>query len=412
MNQMAQQAQSLGLRVTAGALANAKLSWDEVPPDARLDEPAASDIRRLLSQMSRRGCDPILVAALWAKLDNRPLERALVAVDVLNQAILPLQDLFVAELRAAAQTLGAARPPPGELGIDLQAHRAQDLVAQHAVMASGRRTTDLLALAYDQDLSALYQLLLREDALIAQNATRESILAFAKLAALARLPTLASVYLDWLVRAVGWSPAAVELCETLFDAGVAHKIPSSMLSFLHRNDELPSPDPNDTASHILYRSHLSVGDHASAHRLMSMHNTQRPRWSSRSQQLDVVCAHLATLYGQSEGSLARVEAACEQQPLWRYGAKVRVIMAAARAPHRALAMYLAYLSNFGNDFDTGRSVLSLAPEDIKRDVARIICREAAYLPHDPAPWQLLGALVGNDAVGHEIDARIVQQTSW
>src|SRR6185369_4055455 len=101
---------------------------------------------------------------------------------------------------------GAARPSGGELGVDLNAHAARALIEQHALQPElGRTTTiELLALSYEQHLGALDELLRRDDDLLARPATRESIHAFARLAALARLPTLASVYLDWLVRGLGW----------------------------------------------------------------------------------------------------------------------------------------------------------------------------------------------------------------
>jgi hypothetical protein len=95
--------------------------------------------------------------------------------------------------------------------------------------------------------------------------------------------------------------------------------------------------------------------------------------------------------------------------LWRYAAKVRAIVAAARTPARALEMFHAYVGGFGNDYDTTFSVISLAPEQVKRDVARILCREAFYLPHEPAAWKLLGALAGNEAIATEIDARLKSQ---
>src|ERR1041385_428909 len=92
MNRIAERAGALGLVVTARALADARIDPDSAPRDARLTEPVAGDIKRILGQMARRGSDPELVRALWAKLDGRPLERALVAIDVLAQALWPPRD--------------------------------------------------------------------------------------------------------------------------------------------------------------------------------------------------------------------------------------------------------------------------------------------------------------------------------
>lgn len=411
MNRIAERAGALGLFVTANALAEAKIAPDTAPRDGRLVEPAAGDAKRILGQMARRGSDPALVGALWATLDGRPLERALVAIDVLAQAIWSPREPLLAELRAAASSLGAARPPAGEVGIDLNAHSASALIEQHARAPErvGRSTLELVALSYEQDLGVLDELSRRGDDLIAQSATKDSIRAFARLAALARLPTLASVYFDWLVRGLGWRVPALDLCEALFDAGVAHKIPGTAI----QPGDVPEREQRDLAEYLLYRSHLGVGDRDTANALLVQNMAQRARWiGPPSLRLDVVRAHLGTLYGHGDVTVARVEAACAQDRLWRYAAKVRAIIAAVRAPTRALDLYLADVTSFGTDFDGSFSVLSLAPESVKRDVARIVCREAFYLPHDPAPWKLLGVLGGfGAAIADEIDARLHSQAA-
>jgi hypothetical protein len=410
MNRIAERAGALGLFVTAKALADAKIDPDVAPRDARLTEPVAGDIKRILGQMARRGSDPALVGALWAKLGGRPLERALVAIDVLALAIWSPREPLLAELRAAASTLGAARPPGGEIGVDLNAHDARALVERHARQPELARATtvELMAHAYEQHLGALDELLRRNDDLVARPGTRDSVHAFARLAALARLPTLASIYFDWLVRGLGWREPALDLCETLFDAGAAHKIPGTAI----QPGDVPELEQRDLAEYCLYRAHLGVGDSDTANALLVHNMAQRPRWIRQpSLRVDVVRAHLGILYGHRDVTLARVETACAQDPLWRYGAKVRAMLAAKTAPARALELFHAYLAGFGNDFDGALAVVSLVPENVKRDVARILCREAFYLPHEPAPWKLLGLLFGAGApIADEIDARMRRQS--
>jgi len=409
MNRIAERAGALGLFATAKALADARIDPDVAPRDARLTEPAAGDLKRILGQMARRGSDPRLVAALWAKLGGRPLERALVAVDVLAQAIWSPREPLLAELRAAASTLGAARPTGGELGVDLNVHEARALMERHARRPElGQASTvELLAHAFEHHLGALDELSRRGDDLLARPATLDSIHAFARLAALARLPTLASIYFDWLVRGLGWRVPAVDLCEALFDAGAASRIPGTAI----QPGDVPELEQRDLAEYCLYRAHLGVGDSDTANALLVANMAQRPRWiRAPSLRVDVVRAHLGTLYGHGDVTLDRVEAACAQDPLWRYGAKVRTIVAAQRAPARAVELFHGYLAGFGNDFDSSLAVVSLVPEDVKRDVARILCREAYYLPHEPAPWKLLGLLFGVGApVADEIDARLRRQ---
>jgi hypothetical protein len=407
MNRIAERAGALGLFVTAKALADAKLDPDAAPRDARLTEAPAGDLKRLLGQMARRGSDPVLVAAVWKALDGRPLERALVAVDVLAQAIWPPGDPLLAELRLAAHGLGAARPPAGELGIDLNAHDAPALIERHARPARAHATViELMTHAYAQDLGALAELARRGDDLLARDATRDSIRAFARLAALARLPTLASVYADWLVRGLGWRAPAIDLCEALFDAGVSHKIPATAI----QPGDVPDAEQRDLAEYCLYRAHLGVGDTDTANALLVHHMARRPHWIAPSLRLDVVRAHLGTLYGHGDVTLARVETACADQPLWRYAAQVRAVVAARHAPARARDLFHAYLAGFGHDFATAFAVISLVPELVKRDVARILCREAFHLPHEPAVWRLIGLLFGvGEPIASELTARLHRQ---
>jgi len=408
MNKIAERAGSLGLFATANALAAAKIDPNAAPRDARLMEPVAKDVKRILGQMARRGSDPKLVRALWTKLEHRPLERALVAVDVLAQAIWSSRDPLYAELRAAAETLGDARPTDGAPGVDLNAHPATALIERHVPDRQQSSSVELFAQAYEQDLGAFHELHRRGDDLLAKPATRDSIHAFARLAALARLPSLASVYFDWLMRVLDVRTVGIDLCEALFDAGVPQKLPGDAV----QPRDVPEPVQRDVAEYCLYRAHLSVGDSDTANALLMQNLPQRPRWiGAPSLRLDVVRAHLGILYDHADVPLARVEAACEEESLWRYGAKVRAIVGAALAPARALELFHAHLAGFGNDFESTLAVVSLVPEPVKRDVARVMCREAFYLPHEPAPWKILGALFGvGDEINDEIDARLRDQS--
>lgn len=411
MNKVAERAGALGLFATANVLADAKLNPNEAPRDPRLAEPVAGDLKRLFAQMARRGNDPELVRAVFRALERRPLERALVAVDVLAQAIWPRNEPLVTELAIAARSLGTVRPKAGEVGIDLNVHSATYLIEQHARRPeiAAAATADLLVLAYEHHLGALDELHRRGDTLISQAGTCESIHAFARLAALAHLPTLASVYLDWLVRSVGWRVPVLDLCETLFDAGVPQYIPGTAI----QQGDVPENELRDTAEYLVYRAHISLGDYETANALLSQNMEQRPRWiGSPSLRVDTVRGHLGSLFGHSKDvGLPRIEIACMQDRLWRYGAKVRAIVATTRQPARAIEMVHAYIAGFGNDYDTIFSVISLGPEELKRDVTRVLVREAYYLPHEPSVWKLIAALAGKrKQVEDEIDARLRSQT--
>ena len=411
MNRISERAGALSLFATANALADAKIDPNMAPKDPRLTEKPAADVKRILGQMARRGHDPKLLGALYKKLENRPLERALVAIDVLAQAILSPRDPLLPQLRADAETLGDARPLAGDIGIDLNAHPAIALIERHAGSAAFERAsqTELLAYAYDQHLGVFAELRRRGDDLLAKPATRDSIRAFARLASLARLPTLASVYLDFLLRDLRCPDVALDLCEALFDAGVPHKIPGSAL----QAGESSELGQRDIAEYCTFRAHIAIGDTSTANALLLQNMELRPRWIGvPSPRVDVVRAHLGLLYDHGDVTLERIDAACTNEPLWRYGAMVRALVAARRAPTRARDLWHAYLGGFGNDFESTLAVISLVPEAVKRDVARFLCREAFHLPHEPAPWKLLGALFGLDEpIRDEIDARLRAQSA-
>ncbi|MBA3460770.1 MAG: hypothetical protein H0T46_12455 [Deltaproteobacteria bacterium] len=411
MNRISERAGALGLFATANALADAKIDPNMAPKDPRLTEKPGADIKRIFGQMARRGHDPQLVGALRAKLEKRPFERALVAVDVLAQSIWSPRDPLLAQLRADAETLGDVRPPANDVGIDLNAHPAVALLERFARTPEIGRAgeIELLAYAYEQHLGVFAELHHRGDDLLARQGTRDSIQAFARLASLARLPTLASIYFDFLQRGLSWPEVAFDLCETLFDAGVPHKIPGSALQGV----DVSKREQRDVAEYCALRAHIALGDTGSANALFLQSMEQRPRWSGMSSpKVDVVSAHLGLLYDHGESALARVEAACTVEPLWRYAAMVRAIVASKRAPNRARELWHAHLAAFGNDFDCTFTVIRLVPEAVKRDVARFLCREAFHLPHEPAPWKLLGALFGvDDAVRDEIEARLGAQSA-
>ena len=417
MNPLIAKAQAQGLLATAAVLAKAPPALIDpaaAPPDARLVEPPATQPKRILAQMARRGLDPALVRALWPTFESRPLERALFAADVLEQALFPTGDALVEELIAAARQLGAARSADGSLGVDLNRHSAAALIAALARDPSlpRRPIADLLALAYEFDLGALDELLRRRDPFVAKPDVRTSIHAYARLLALAHLPSLASVYFDWLSRPLGWRAAALDLCETLFDAEVPQKIPGDAI----RKGDVADAELNDIAEYLVYRTYLALGDPGRAQALARQQLTEREAvLGSPSLRLDVVRAHLGAIFRQGGMPLGRVEQACAHDRLWRYAAHVRAVVAIATQPERALQLYHDYLTGFGNDFGCGYDVLAASPEPLKRDLARLLAREAFHLPHERAPWKLLTMVLGDRTAVHaaatEIDARLRAQAA-
>jgi hypothetical protein len=189
-----------------------------------------------------------------------------------------------------------------------------------------------------------------------------------------------------------------------------HKLPGNSI----QPGDVPDDKLQDTAEYLTYRSHISVGDLDTANALLTQQMEQRPRWiGAPSLQLDAVRGHLGTLYGHSSDvTLPRLEIICAHDRLWQYAARVRAIVAAKRQPAHALEMFHTCVGSFGNDYAMSYAVLLVAPEQVKRDIARILAREAFYLPHEPSVWKLLGVLAGvGDPVAAEVDARLRSQAA-
>ena len=420
---LASLARARGLPATATLLERfampALLDTRAAPADARLGEPPHQLPKRVLGQMARRGLAPSLVRAIWTWLTNRPLERALVAIDVLAGALLaPDDEALAAELRAAASTLGALRPPPGEVALDLNAHPAVALVERFARDPSlqSRAEADLLALSYDFHLGALDELARRRHALVRADETQESIRAFGRLLHLAHLPTLASVYLDWLSRPLGHRRAALDLCETLFDARQPAKIPGDAV----RPGDVPDADEHDLAQYLVCRIQLALGNTEEGWAVCEDNLSRRDRrLGPLRDRLAVARAHLGTLAGARPIPLATVAAACKRDKSWRYAAYVRAVVAAAELPPTSpqpLQLAHDYVTGFGNDAAFWRDLVAVVPASapLRADAVRILAREAAALPHDPSVWRALALLIGGSGGAapplREIAARVAAQS--
>ena len=419
---LAAAARARGLGETAAILdgLNAPQLLDErrLPADPRLVEPPHDSPKRLLPQLARRGLDPAIVRPLFAWLDGRPLERALVAVDVLARSLLPAGDAFAAELGRAAATLGELRPPPSEVALDLNAHPAGALVARFArtPALATRPVAELLVRSYDFDLGALDALVLGNHALVQDASTHESIRAFGRLLSLARLPSLASLYLDWVSRPLGYRRAALDVCETLFDVGEPGKIPGDAI----RPGDFRDADVEDTAAYVICRMHTALDE------MQLGWTTCDDNWKARTaagppgDRLLVARAHLGTMAGARPFSLDAVLAAAKRDDAWRYGAHVRAVVAAAQLPaasKQPLQLAHDYVTGFGNDVVFWRELVAVVPPSapLRADALSLLAREAAALPHEPAVWRALVLLIagarGAEPALREIDARLRAQAA-
>jgi len=373
------------------------LDATRVPADPRFAEPPHELPKRVLSQMARRGLDPLLVRAIWAWLAGRPLERALVAVDVLARSLVAADDPLRDELGAAAATLGELAPPRGEVGIDLNAHPASALVDKLArdPALEARATADLLVLSYDFHLGAIDALARREHPMLRDPEVHESMRAFGRVLSLAHLPTLASVYLDYLSRPLGYRRAALDLCETLFDAGEPRKIPGDGI----RPGDVDAAEVSDVAEYLVYRIHHAVGRADEGWVVCEQNQAQRnPSLGPPRDRLLVARAHLGTLAGERPVPLAAVDAAGARDRTWRYAAHVRAVVAAAQLPttsRQPLQLAHDYVTGFGNELGFWHELVTVVPPSapLRADALTLLAREAAALPHDPATWSALVLLI-------------------
>ncbi|HEY7957349.1 MAG TPA: hypothetical protein VII38_18710 [Polyangia bacterium] len=395
----------------------------EVPPDARLTAAPSDDPLERIGQLARRGLDPAVIPSVLRWLGARRLERALVAWDVLSGSLLPLGDPLVGELNAclgALPDLFPARSAPGRPGIDLHRTSAAQLIARYAKRAELEQasTVELLVAVHDFDLAAIAELQRRGDPLPRRPGTVASLRALAAALHLAHLPTLASLYLDFLVRALGERASALELCETLFDAGAPERIPGDAI----RKGDLPERELRDAAEYLVYRSWHALGEGEKARALMVENGIGGPReLGPDDARVRLVRAHLDALAGQRALPVAWVARSAAQAPLWRYAQRVRLVVTAAAAPPaspRPLELLHGYVSAFGSDRAVWSESLQVAPQAAgwrKRSV-HLLGREARALPHEPSLWLTLAQVACTDRAAldrarAELDERLRAQSA-
>ncbi len=383
-----------------------------LPADPRFSYPAYQAPDEILGQMTRRGLDPALVSALLSAWAERPLERALVAWDALHRSLLPIGDPLLIELRAAVRPLRAFATGR-ELSLDR--HPAGELIAALAPALTGAHEVELLAFAFEHRLAALAELERRNDPLVRKPGTFDSLRAFAGLLHLARLPSLASVYLDFASRALGHRPAALDLCEALFDAETPQAIPGDAI----RRGDVPEAHLTDVGEYLVYRTWLALGQWQKAHALCEDNLAKRdPGLPPLSTRLIAVRAHLAALAGERPIPLAVVDAAVDADPLWRHGSCCRLVVTAALSPPasaRPFERLHDHLASFGPDFRAWSEALLVAPREAgwREQSLRLLAREALHLPHDPGLYRLLVMCSGTQPeisrAGEEIDERLRSQ---
>ncbi len=366
----------------------------EFPNDPRLTLAPHDDTLEVMRQMARRGLQPALVRPLLDWLANRPLERALLAWDLLATTLVPDAELL-AELRRAVAPFKEVLPAPGCACIDLNAHRAESLIP--AGLEDGDEIS-LFALANEFSLTALAELERRKDPLPRKTGVLISVRAIGRVLHLAHAPTLGAIYLDYQARTLGFRPAAHDLCELMFDASAAARLPPDGV----QPGDLPPDLISDYAEYLTYRSYLGQVEAKQLHGLIQRNLAARPPlMPAPSVQLSVVRAHVCALARQPPPLPPEaLDQICNDNKLWRYAARVRVVIKAALSPPRSplpLAALHDYLTAFGNDRETAYEALLVGPADAtwKQEALPLLVREVRALPHEVGVWRAIIMMIGD-----------------
>lgn len=420
IDQLIDLANTVGLESVAGQLASFPHAeaFEAAEPVAL--PPPASDQSELLLQLTRRGLAPDLIGTLMKQFDGRPLEQGLIAWDVLAQSIWPQdEDELFGQLQDAIALVKPVRPEGVELGVNLEKNPARKLLRElgakrgPGALSEGMKDLDLasIACALDGD---------KRDRSIAQSsALAAAVAGVGKLLALAHLPTLASVYLDFAARDLGHRPSAIQLCEVMFDAEAAARLPADGV----RKGDVPDDELADLAGYIVYRAMVNAGD---ALKALAIFKTNMERRGNKplSGRLAAVQTDLALRVRDVGPPLSILEEACAADELWRYGWRQRVALVTYQSslPNDSLeplTRIREFTGRFGNDFRCWYDAFQAmeGPAPWKLASCADLAREVMTLPHDPHAWKALAVLTAQDQetlllTVNELTDQLMGQTDW
>jgi hypothetical protein len=359
-------------------------------PDELLDPPRSKNLPAILEMLARRGLDPDGMTWLLPQLD--PLERALVAWDVLTGALLK-PDSELDPFRGFAAESAVIVGTQGRRGCGNDA--AREAVSHFS--DSSASTSELLQGATAGRLASLVELRARGPELAARaRAELDVVRARARLFARAHFPTLASLQLGILWHAFDDREALLDWIDVLADAG--------------RFDALPPLDRLDDAAraYVEYRSALAAGDPVAAI------SAARALASAEGLRAAAVRVDAGTRTKRRDEVAERALAGAADSDC-RFAARVDMIarIVAGEEPQPAIDRYLG---RFGNDIGLWGDLAAQAERvaDLPAACESIIARELQWLPHDPAVWCALALMLGEPAstsVLTELDGRLAAQSS-
>jgi hypothetical protein len=397
-------------------------------PDAVQTEPVGDPPLALLANLARRGHDRALIETLLGWLDGRPLESGLVAWDALTTSLYSDEEApFVERLRGLARAVKEALPGPAERGANLAEHPATALIERFAQpLLASATLAELTEGAKNFSLGALAALRAsggETAALVASADVLEGVRGFARFLHLARLPSLASVVLDYLWRGLGHKPAFFDLCETMLDAEAPDRIPLGGLP----EKEADEPDTRDFLEYLAYRAGVARKKTPDTYALLFTAKKARHHWFKKDEEPTprfLLCqAELTSRIKDHDPEnlvpLAVVDRIAGADDAWRYAARIRVLTAAAQTDGitmEPMELLRDYTQHFGLDFPALYYAMDVAPKGSIwiRDFVRYLAREAAWYPHNKDTWKLLAPIIarGNlKAALAEIDQRMIEQST-
>lgn len=419
MDAMTTQARALGLAGCAPLIRKMQLP-PAAPLDAALSAPVSTDPSVALQQMFRRGLDPDLIDVLWKWFEKRPLERGLLAWDVLAGSLLPINDQPRLQRFREAARLAADVLEPGKPFVNTSKVSTRALVERVALPHFQELgDEDALQITRFNGLGALeVNVAVSEpgdpDLAEALRAAAE----FARILNLAHLPTLASFYLDYLWRRAGQRARLADYIEVLCDANARHAIP--------RRDETlidGTADEMELVGYMLGRlsaqgAHLMANDFRTAPNAIDYKAKPAADLAKTFQRSHLVHAELLLDDNEFPVPFEVVQEVIKLNPAWRYAARVRLALLARLArPDSAepLKVLDNFVDVFGNERWAWDHAYRYAPTEATwtPGLRARMAREVATLPHDCAAWQAIGRveLLSDDGQEwmSEIDKRIVEQ---
>lgn len=377
-----------------------------------VDTSPGADIPTLLGQLVRRGLQRPLVEALLQQFDGRPLERALIAWDVLAGAVIPeWEGSYIATLRTAAESAVEILPAPGELG-------AKTDLAYDAIIRRLWRMAPSLSPDEAADRIAVHDIAAYESvrATALEELRSSGVLTdlrnFSKLLSLAHLPTIASFYARYAQTCLGESAASEDLVEILCDADAGDRLPRELFA----DDGSPV---NALAAYAALRTLISSGAPDTAFGLLGERfgGGRRPRADTLDDRLALVYAELSADIGEANVPPERLARITTSARLWRYALRVvSTVVLRQSSPDSPLPLQSVrtFLTGFGNDYRFWRGVIVRPSMDQPWFGAAIgsLLSETVALPHDRACWRSLEYLLDPEATESEVLARLRVQTRF